>query len=277
MPLHATAWLGALGQRRADAGDRRAAGPGRPAGAAVVHALAALPWVVLLAGVGFRTVEPELEESARLDLPAWRVWLMRHPAARSLGRSPPAALAVAVLTAGDMTVTDLLQVRTYAEEAYVQFTLGHGPADAAAVVHSASRRAGNRRRSGWRGALLRRSVAAGLGLRGARPWRLGRWRIPLGALLLLLVGNLVALPLYSLIWRAGRVGGRARLGQPPTWSLHGLLGTLEFAASESWEPLRDSLVLASHRGDVTTALAWALAWSSRDPSPGSSWLWRSWR
>ena len=32
-----------------------------------------------------------------------------------------------------MTVTDLLQVRTYAEEAYVQFTLGRGPADAALV------------------------------------------------------------------------------------------------------------------------------------------------
>ncbi len=38
-----------------------------------------------------------------------------------------------MLTAGDMTVTDLLQVRTYAEEAYVQFTLGRGPADAAVV------------------------------------------------------------------------------------------------------------------------------------------------
>src|SRR5438093_793860 len=45
-----------------------------------------------------------------------------------------AALAVAVLTAGEMTVTDLLVVRTYAEEAYVQFQLGHGPGAAAAVA-----------------------------------------------------------------------------------------------------------------------------------------------
>src|SRR5205823_8154066 len=99
---------------------------------AFIHAMAALPWIVLLAGVGLRTVEPELEESALLDLSPWRV-LTGVTVRRSVGALAGAALAVAVLTAGDMTVTDLLQVRTYAEEAYVQFTLGHGPADAAAV------------------------------------------------------------------------------------------------------------------------------------------------
>ncbi len=45
-----------------------------------------------------------------------------------------AALAVAVLTAGDMTVTDLLQVRTYAEEAFLQFILGRGLSDAMMVA-----------------------------------------------------------------------------------------------------------------------------------------------
>ena len=67
MPLHATAWLGALG----NAGRMQALGL-RPIlvgrfGAAVVHAMAALPWVVLLAGVGLCAVEPELEESALLE------------------------------------------------------------------------------------------------------------------------------------------------------------------------------------------------------------------
>ena len=41
---------------------------------------------------------------------------------------------MAVLTAGDMTVTDLLSVRTYAEEAYLQYTLGRGPGAAALVA-----------------------------------------------------------------------------------------------------------------------------------------------
>jgi iron(III) transport system permease protein len=262
LPLHATAWLGALG----NAGRMQAIGV-RPVlvgrtGAAVVHALAALPWVVLLAGVGFRTVEPELEESARLDLPAWKVWMI-VTLRRGAGAVAAGALAAAVLTAGDMTVTDLLQVRTYAEEAFVQFTLGHGPADAAAVSIPPLVVLGIA--VFWLARTLLHSDPSRLAsaFAASRPWRLGRWRIPLGALLLLLVGNLMALPLYSLVWRAGRVGGRARLGQPPTWSLHGLLGTLQFASSESWEPLRDSLVLASIAATVTTILAWALAWSSR--------------
>jgi iron(III) transport system permease protein len=266
LPLHATAWLGALG----NAGRMQAIGV-RPVlvgriGAAAVHALAALPWVVLLAGVGFRTVEPELEESARLDLPAWKVWMI-VTLRRGAGAVAAAALAAAVLTAGDMTVTDLLQVRTYAEEAYVQFTLGHGPADAAAVSIPPLVVLGIA--VFWLARALLHSDPSRLAsaFAAARPWRLGRWRIPLGAVLLLLVGNLMALPLYSLVWRAGRVGGRARLGQPPTWSLHGLLGTLQFAMSESGEPLRDSLVLASIAATVTTTLAWGLAWSSRRSLP----------
>jgi iron(III) transport system permease protein len=262
LPLHATAWLGALG----NAGRMQAIGV-RPVlvgrlGAAIVHALAALPWVVLLTGIGFRTVEPELEESARLDMPAWQVWL-RVILRRGAGAIAAAAVATAVLTAGDMTVTDLLQVRTYAEEAYVQFTLGHGPADAAFVSIPPLVVLGIA--VFWLARTLVHADPARLAsaFAPARVWRLGRWRTPLGALLVLLVGNLMALPLYSLVWRAGRVGGRARLGQPPTWSLHGLLGTLRFAASESREPLQDSLILALIAATLTTTVAWALAWHSR--------------
>jgi iron(III) transport system permease protein len=266
LPLHATAWLGALG----NAGRMQAIGI-RPVlvgrwGAAVIHALAALPWVVFLAGVGFRTVEPELEESAELDMPAWRV-CSRVTLRRSLGALAAAALAVAVLTAGDMTVTDLLQVRTYAEEAYVQFTLGEGPADAAVVSIPPL--------VVLCGALLilarglRRADPARLAsaFARARRWELGAWRVPLGAGLILFVGDLVAVPLYSLIWRAGRVGGRARLGQPPAWSLSGLAGTLRFAASESWEPIRTSLLLAAIAATFTVALAWSLSWVCRRSRP----------
>ena len=109
LPLHATAWLGALG----NAGRMQAIGL-RPVlvgrtGAAIIHALACLPWVVFLVGVGLRTIEPELEESAELDMPAGRVW-GKVTLRRGVGAIAAAAVAVAVLTAGDMTVTDLLQV-----------------------------------------------------------------------------------------------------------------------------------------------------------------------
>jgi iron(III) transport system permease protein len=269
MPLHATAWLGALG----NAGRMQALGV-RPIlvgrfGAAVVHALAALPWVVLLAGVGLCAVEPELEESALLEFGPLRV-LTRITIRRAMGAIAAAALAVAVLTAGDMTVTDLLQVRTYAEEAYVQFVLGRGLADAAIVALPPLVVLG----TGiiLAGRALSRLDPARLASAspGARLWRLGRWRVPVGVLLALLVGNALAFPLYALIWRAGRVGGRATLRRPPSWSLSGLMGTLRFAASEILEPLAASLCWVSTAATLAVALAFGLAWVGRS---SRAWRW----
>ncbi|AMV39620.1 ABC transporter permease [Planctomyces sp. SH-PL62] len=262
LPLHATAWLGAFG----DAGRMQAFGV-RPflvgrLGVIVVTAMAALPWVVLLSGVGLRLVEPELEESALLEMPARRVW-WKVTLRRSSAAIAAAALAVAVLAAGDMTVTDLLQVRTYAEEAYVQFTLGRGPAGAAAVAVPPLLLLGVG--IALVGRALSRIAPARLasGFGRSRIWRLGRWRIPVGVLLLLLVGNLIALPLYSLVWRAGRVGGRATLGQAPSWSPSGFLGTLASAAEECREPLETSAALAAAAATFAVALAWGLCWLAR--------------
>ena len=151
-----------------------------------------------------------------------------------------------------MTVTDLLQVRTYAEEAYVQFTLGQGPARCGRRLGAAPARARDRDLAAGPVAHAVRSRPAGLGV-------LPRPDLALGPLanrrwvrhVVLLVGNVMAVPLYSLLWRAGRVGGRARLGQPPVWSLAGLAGTLRFAAEESWEPIQTSLVLAAVAATIT--------------------------
>ena len=262
LPLHATAWLGAFGNvGRAQAFGLSPILVGR-FGAAVVHALAALPWVVLIVGVGLAVVEPELEESALLDAPPWRV-LIGVTLRRAVGAIAAAALAVAVLTAGDMTVTDLLQVRTYAEEAFLQYTLGGGPGEAAFVTLPPLLLFGilillvGRSLSKVDPARLVSSFAR------SRTWSLGKWRVSGGVLLMALVGSLMGLPLYSLIWRAGRVGGRATLGRPPSWSLSGLLGTLRFASVEIWEPLQTSLFLTAIAATLATSLACAMAWSAR--------------
>jgi iron(III) transport system permease protein len=262
LPLHATAWLGALGNvGRAQVLGIRPVLVGR-VGAAVVHALAALPWVVVIAGAGLCAVEAELEESALLESGPLRV-VGRVTMRRAIGAIAAAALAVAVLTGGDMTVTDLLQIRTYAEEAYLQYVYWGNPAAAAGVALPPMI---------VLGALI---VVVGrtLGrldparlvspLAGAREWRLGNWRVPLGLVLLAFAGNMVAFPIYGLIWRAGRVSGRATLGLPPEWSFGGLTGTLRFAASEIEEPLVTSLVWGCVSTSVTILLAYALAWSSR--------------
>jgi iron(III) transport system permease protein len=74
---------------------------------------------------------------------------------------------------------------------------------------------------------------------------------------------MLALPLYGLVWRAGRVGGRAGLYRPPTWSLAGLRGTLGYAVSESWEPIVTSVLLAGIAATLVALLGWGLAWKSR--------------
>ncbi len=262
LPLHATAWLGALG----NAGRMQMIGlqpilVGR-FGAAVVHAMASLPWVVLIAGVGLCAVEPELEEAALLETGPGRV-LARVTLRRAIGAIAAAALAVAVLTAGDMTVTDLLQVRTYAEEAYLQYVLWRNPADAAVVALPPL--VGLGLLIGLVGRALARLDPARLvsSFGRARVWRLGRWRILWGVVLMVLVGTAIAFPLCSLIWRAGRVGGRAALGQPPTWSLSGLMGTLRFAASEIQDPLGASLLWTAVAATATALMAFALAWAGR--------------
>ncbi len=265
LPIHATAWLGAFG----NAGRARLFGM-RPwlvgwPGVAFVHAVAAVPWVVVIAGVGFRTVERELEESALLDLPAWRVAL-RVTLRRGIGAVAAAALAVAVLTAGEMTVTDLLQVRTYAEEAYNQSQLGNGPAAMTAVALPPLVVMGVLLILGTH-ALSRIDPARLAGAASlAKVWRLGHWRIPFGLLTTLSILVLTGLPFWSMIWHAGRVGGLSN----PGWSLSGFLGTLPRAWDDASEPLRASALLAATGATLSTVLAWSLAWVSRNSKP---WEW----
>jgi len=273
MPLTATAWLGALG----NAGRAQAMGlgvvlAGWP-GAAFLHAVASLPWVVAIVGVGLRGVEPDLEESARLDLRPWQV-VLRVTLRRSLGAIAAAALAVMVLTAGDMSVTDLLGVRTYAEESYTQYQSGNAPGAALValpplVAFGALILVGVR-------ALLKVDPARVISAsRRSRDWPLGRWRVPVGLAAWATFGLAAALPLFSLAWHAGRVveHGQAR------WSAHGLASTLASTTAELFggafsrpfrAPMVSSLILAGSAAALTTALAWGLAWLARDPGP---WRW----
>lgn len=89
-------------------------------GAIWVHAMAAIPWVTLLIAVTLRTMVPEWEEAALLDGSHRRVfWFITLP------QLAPALLVagiwVLIVTTGEITVTDVYQVRTYAEELYVGF------------------------------------------------------------------------------------------------------------------------------------------------------------
>ena len=268
MPLHAAGWLGGFG----NAGYRQVFGDepilvGWP-GALVVHAAASVPWVVLLVGVGLLSVEPELEESARLDLPGWRVAVV-VTLRRSVGAILGAALLVAVLTSGDMSVTDILLVRTYAEEAYVQYGLGRPPAAVALVAIPPTLVLGLL--VGLGGSALLRLDPGRLATAADRPspWRLGPWRWPVGLLAALAIASLLGPPLGAMAWRAGRVGGVAA-GEGHAWSFGGLIETLAYAAREIREPLAETATWAAVGATAATLTAWTLAMLARRSGP---WRW----
>src|SRR5436190_11952086 len=88
-----------------------------------VHALGAVPWVVVIVGASLRTVESELEEdAATCATPASVLWYVS--ARRALVGICLAGVWIAIVTTTEISVTDFFQVRTFAEEVYTQSALG---------------------------------------------------------------------------------------------------------------------------------------------------------
>jgi iron(III) transport system permease protein len=193
---------------------------------------------------------------------------------RSLGAVAAAALAVLVLTSGDMSVTDLLSVRTYAEESYTQYQSGNSPGASLValpplVAFGALILVGVR-------ALLKVDPARVLSASArSRDWQLGRWRVPIGLAVAATCGVAFALPVFSLVWHAGRV---VEHGQAH-WAWAGLGRTLASTAGEMFAgafsrpfraPMVSSSLLSGTAACLTVALAWALSWLARGPGV---WRW----
>ena len=148
LPLFASAWQAALGTGGwLPATLWNTSPPGDPAisttgivwkpwahglGAAIwVHAVAGLPWIIVLVGQGLCWVERELEEDAVMVAPPWQVlWQITLPRCRAAIFA--AGMWVALSAASEITVTDVMQVRTFAEEVYSQLVGG----DRAALAHA---------------------------------------------------------------------------------------------------------------------------------------------
>lgn len=184
--------------------------------AAGLHALLALPWVALIAGFGFRAVEPELEEEALLFAPPARVFRrVTWPRTRAiLGL---AAGWVFLLTWQEITITDLFQVRTFGEEVYQQFSSGREELARAAAAAAPLVLL-----------LLPLTVWALARFRGFTPSRhrqfggpyrfpLGRWRLPALLLAAAAVVMTVGVPAAGLVAKAGLRYATAAAPGPPTW------------------------------------------------------------
>lgn len=192
--------------------------PGGFWAAAWVHGVAAVPWVALLTGVGFRCVEQEWEDQARLERGPWSVWWgVTLP--RVLPWLTGAAVWVTAQVAGEMVVTDLFRVRTWAEELYTELALG-GDLEAGPLGYGAGIAL-------WflvaltTSVVLVRLAPAPL----APAWRTGTWR-SLGrgrgvaaAFVTVSLVVLVGLPLLDLVARLGIQVTPGPTGLERSWSL----------------------------------------------------------
>jgi iron(III) transport system permease protein len=220
-----------------------------------IHAVAALPWVVLLVGQGLRWVERDLEEEALTFAGPWRV-LTRVTLRRSLAAVGGAALWVTLQTATEITVTDMFQVRTFGEEIYTQY-VAPDAADAVARGVIAS--------------LPSVVVTAALVLAAVSWWerklppletlstaphvyRLGRARWPCCLALAVVVVVLAGVPVGSLVWKLG-LGGT-----PRHWSAGVAAAHFSSVLKVKWRLVVDSLALAGLAGTVTAVLALLTCW-----------------
>jgi iron(III) transport system permease protein len=219
-----------------------------------VHAMAGLPWVILLVGQGLLWVERELEEDALTVAGPWRVlWKVTLPRCRAA--IVAAGLWVALMIVTDITVTDMMQVRTFAEEVYTQFVAG----DKAALAHAVAV------------SLPMVVLVAALVVWTSWRWQrtlpgresvltpplvatLGRGRWPLFAAVLFFVVVFAGIPLISLIWKSGLSGS------PEVWSAHVAYTWLAQNLRDRGSIVLQSLLLGVASGAVTAGLGLILCW-----------------
>jgi iron(III) transport system permease protein len=232
-----------------------------------VHTLAAIPWIVLITALGLQTVEPALEEQALLDGTPWQAfWRVTLPACwPAVGL---AAAWAAMLTAGEMTVTSIFFVRTYAEEVFNQIAL-----------HEEQWNAVNALAPGILGTMALLGLAIYCCFRLARPDRplnlrpsrlqsLGRWRWPLVIGLAAVLVVLAGVPLGNLLYKAGVVVAQVGAGRVRTWSGVKCLQTIVMAPVKCRRECFWSLTIGTLAATAATLAAVPLAWAARQ----SRWL-----
>lgn len=254
LPLTATAWQSAFGGHGWQPWDH-GVGP-----AIAVHSLAALPWVIWLIGLGLVRVEREYEELARLTYgPIGTFFRVTLP--RSAPTIGLAAMWVAVQTGTEIVVTDLMLVRTFAEEVYTQFVgSGEGLARTAAVSLPWSLTTGliafvlvTR----WE----RRWVTSEGGREPVPLYRFGRvGRVVVSLVLLVTVMMLAGVPLAGLVWRAG--GGHVR-----NWDAIGFLDQVAAVPEAHGWVIVQGLFWAGVAGLVAASVALIASWVGRASGP----------
>lgn len=246
LPLVVSAWQAVFGQRM----QPWQQGIGW---AAFIHGLTAWPWVSLFVGLRLARVEAELEEDARTAGTPWRVlWWVSIPRARD---GVYCALVWVVLqTTGEIAVTDMANVRTFAEEVYTQYVSGGSDALGRAVVVSLPWTLLNVCLGAW---VLRRTIVTRTRQR-VTPlcFPLGRWRWPWALVVMLGVGVVFGVPLVALVQHAG--------GSPNTaWTVQRWHLEMGRACSLHARMISESVLWGIGAALVATGLATCACWYSQ--------------
>lgn len=239
-------------------------------GAVWVQSMALLPWVTLIVGAGLNLVEPELEEEALQTAGPMRVvGLVTLPrAAPAIG---VATLWAAMTAAGEMTVTDLYRIRTFAEELYLALAGWAEPGEAALAVAPLLTLVV------WLLLLVvpvvsRMAPAPGpIRFRRAVRFNLGRSRWPWAALVGGLLFVTLAVPVGNLIYQAGMQVTMTAQGPQRWWSSAKVWQILASSPGRYAEEFRWSGQIAACGACLATAVAAVLAAWSRTSVIGRGW------
>jgi iron(III) transport system permease protein len=272
LPLTASAWQAALGTggwlplgiwSSAATGDPDV-GPtglvwkpwahGLPA-AIWIHATAGLPWIVWIVGYGLRSVEREAEEDALTIMRPLRVlWHVTLPRCRAVIWA--AALWLVLQVATEITVTDVAQVNTFAEEVYTQIVVG----DDLSVLRSVAVATPSVILLGILVGLTVRtierrvpSLESSSGAPLHFPLRSPAWLA--GAILTVaIVGILALVPFASLVWKLGVHGA------PESWSAEVAWTHLDRAIHLRGEMAASRLMWAFATGLLTACIGLVASW-----------------
>lgn len=276
LPIVVSSWQAMLGAQGFFPVDFWRDAPGRPWASGMpaaiwIHTLAAIPWVAFLVGVGLRSVESELEDEAAQVVGPWRVLaLVTLPRVRAsiLG----AGLFVVLQTAAETSVTEMMLVRTFAEEMRTQFAVTDVGLGRTLVVMLPSLV------FVWvlvlaALAYLEKSLPPlAMAAQAQRPLVLGSSWLRLAAVTVL-IGLLLA-PLCSLVWRLGLAGHPGRWDSATAW--HFLHAETRLLGDDLIASLRTSIVT----GMAVAWLAVVGCWLARDRAwfrwllfGLASWIW----
>lgn len=224
-----------------------------------LHAVTAVPWVTIIVMLGLRYTSAQIEEDALLQAGPWfAFWCVTMRAA--MPAMVAAAIWVFIVAANEITITDVYQVRTFAEEVYVGFALGDGVHEAQTRVFPGALLVGILIVAAVRVCRQFTSLQNLAQARRPNPYTIRRWRRLLQSFALLLLATLVLLPLFNLCYKAGIQVDQVGDDRVRVWSAAKLVqifatSPFRYAKEVSW-----SMVIGQLTAIATVGLAYVLAW-----------------